>query len=141
MKSLTQRFFAGSACFLLGLFGLLACAAPTASATTADAPPPAADPLEVRSPDGTIVVTLQVKGPLTYSVTVDGNPVITDARLGLKLREGTTSETTSSSPAPPPAAKTPPGKTRSANAALSATTIASSPRYSRNVRRATARFN
>jgi alpha-glucosidase len=87
MKSLTQRFFAGSACFLLGL---LACAAPTASATTADAPPPAADPLEVRSPDGTIVVTLQVKGPLTYSVTVDGNPVITDARLGLKLREGTT---------------------------------------------------
>ena len=80
MKSLTQRLFAGSACFLLGL---LACAAPTASATTADAPPPAADPLEVRSPDGTIVVTLQVKGPLTYSVTVDGNPVITDARLGL----------------------------------------------------------
>ena len=87
MKSLIQRFLAGSACFLIGL---LACAAPTASATTADAPPPAAEPLQVRSPDGTIVVTLHANGPLTYSVTVDGHPVIEDARLGLKLREGTT---------------------------------------------------
>jgi len=47
-------------------------------------------PLKVQSPDGTIEATIRVDGPLSYSVTVDGQPIIADARLGLMLREGTT---------------------------------------------------
>jgi alpha-glucosidase len=49
-----------------------------------------AEPLKIQSPDGTIQATIDVDGPLTYSVAVDGQPIIQDARLGLKLHEGTT---------------------------------------------------
>jgi alpha-glucosidase len=67
-----------------------ALAAPAAVAAVADSPPPATEPVKVQSPDGTIEATIQADGPLRYSVTVDGQPIISDARLGLKLREGTT---------------------------------------------------
>ncbi|MGE3244521.1 MAG: glycoside hydrolase family 97 N-terminal domain-containing protein, partial [Pirellulales bacterium] len=71
-----------AACFAL--------AAPSATATVEEKPAPAAEPLRVRSPDGTIEVAIDADGPLTYSVSVDGQPIIVDARLGLRLREGTT---------------------------------------------------
>lgn len=37
------------------------------------------------SPDGSIEVRITARGPLTYSVTVDGEPVIKPSRLGLAL--------------------------------------------------------
>jgi alpha-glucosidase len=69
---------------------MVAIAERPAVAAVADSPPPATEPVKVQSPDGTIEATIQVDGPLRYSVTVDGQPIISDARLGLKLREGTT---------------------------------------------------
>jgi len=69
---------------------LAAPAAVAIVAAAADSPTPATEPVKVQSPDGTIEATIQVDGPLRYSVTVDGQPIISDARLGLKLREGTT---------------------------------------------------
>ncbi|MEX2091122.1 MAG: glycoside hydrolase family 97 protein [Pirellulales bacterium] len=87
MNSLTKHFCA----WILWLsWGLSALAAPAASATVTDAPPTTAGPLKVKSPDGTIEVMVHVDGPLTYSVTVDGQSIIENARLGLKLHEGTT---------------------------------------------------
>ena len=50
------------------------------------AAPPAA--LELRSPDGRIVVTVNPTGALRYRVTVDGTPVLNESRLGLRLRDG-----------------------------------------------------
>jgi len=62
-----------------------------APAAAVEATPAAtAEPLRVRSPDGSIEVAVRASGPLTYSVSVDGQPIILDARLGLKLRAGTT---------------------------------------------------
>lgn len=71
-------------------WGFASMAAPAASATATDTPPPATEVVKVHSPDGKIEATIHVEGPLTYSVTVDEQPVIENARLGLKLREGTT---------------------------------------------------
>ncbi len=51
-------------------------------------PPPPAH--IVRSPDETIEVSVTPGSPLTYSVSVDGQPIVVGARLGLKLRDGTT---------------------------------------------------
>lgn len=80
----------GLAGFLSLYFGLLAMAAPLAGATLPETPPAKVEPLNVKSPDGTIEATINVDGPLSYSVTVDGRTVIDNARLGLKLRKGTT---------------------------------------------------
>jgi alpha-glucosidase len=44
----------------------------------------------VRSPDGTIEFSIQANGPLTYSVSVDGTPILSDSKLGLKFQDGTT---------------------------------------------------
>jgi alpha-glucosidase len=44
----------------------------------------------VRSPDETIEVAVALGSPLTYSLSVDGQAVLVDAKLGLKLRDGTT---------------------------------------------------
>lgn len=51
-----------------------------------------ADPLpqtSLSAPDGRIVITIKSNGILTYSVTVDGRPVLNESRLGLRLRDGT----------------------------------------------------
>ena len=58
------------------------------AATLPETPPPTAEPVKVQSPDGTIEAVLNVVGPLSYSVSVDGQPIIEDARLGLKLHDG-----------------------------------------------------
>jgi alpha-glucosidase len=50
--------------------------------------PPTAQLL--RSPDGSIEVSIFTDGPLTYSVRVDSQRVIGPSKLGLKLRDGTT---------------------------------------------------
>ena len=44
--------------------------------------------MELRSPDGRIAVTVNTLGSLSYSVTVDGTPVLNESRLGLRLRAG-----------------------------------------------------
>jgi alpha-glucosidase len=48
------------------------------------------EPIVVSSPDGTISVTVNANGPLTYSVSVDGQPILEPSGLGLKLRESVT---------------------------------------------------
>ncbi|HZR17625.1 MAG TPA: glycoside hydrolase family 97 protein [Verrucomicrobiae bacterium] len=42
----------------------------------------------VKSPDGTIQMVLHGNGPLNYSISVDGKPLLTDSRLGLRFRDG-----------------------------------------------------
>jgi alpha-glucosidase len=44
----------------------------------------------VQSPDGTIEFSMQVNGPLTYSVSVDGKPVLIPSKLGLRFKDGVT---------------------------------------------------
>jgi alpha-glucosidase len=55
-------------------------------------PAPAAQtPTQIlRSPDETIEVSISIGGALTYSVRVDGQPLVATSRLGLKLGNGTT---------------------------------------------------
>jgi len=48
----------------------------------------ASDTASVRSPDGIIELTLRGNGPLTYSVSVDGKPLLADSRLGLRFKDG-----------------------------------------------------
>jgi alpha-glucosidase len=50
-------------------------------------PAEAAAAREVRSPDGTIAVTIYTDGPLGYSIAVDGKPVLLRSRLGLELAD------------------------------------------------------
>ena len=42
---------------------------------------------EVRSPDGTLAITIHTDPPLGYSITVDGKPVMARSRLGLELAD------------------------------------------------------
>lgn len=44
--------------------------------------------VSVDSPDGSIVMTIRGNGPLTYTVSVDGKPVMAESRLGLEFRDG-----------------------------------------------------
>src|SRR5215472_168989 len=46
--------------------------------------------VSVKSPDGTIEFTLHGNRPLTYTVSIDGKPVLSESRLGLKFRDGLT---------------------------------------------------
>ena len=46
--------------------------------------------VSVKSPDGTIEMTIRGNGPLTYSVSVDGQAVLADSKLGLKFNDGAT---------------------------------------------------
>lgn len=45
--------------------------------------------VSVRSPDGTIEMTIHGNGPLTYSMSVDGQAVLGNSRLGLKFKDST----------------------------------------------------
>ncbi|HEY5913690.1 MAG TPA: glycoside hydrolase family 97 N-terminal domain-containing protein, partial [Verrucomicrobiae bacterium] len=46
--------------------------------------------VSVKSPDGAIEFILRESRPLTYSVSVDGRPVLSESRLGLKFKDGQT---------------------------------------------------
>ena len=46
--------------------------------------------VSVKSPDGTIEMTIRGNGPLTYAISVDGNTVLADSSLGLKFKDGVT---------------------------------------------------
>jgi alpha-glucosidase len=46
--------------------------------------------VSLKSPDGTIELTIHGNGALTYSVTVDGKALLADSRLGLKFKDGVT---------------------------------------------------
>jgi alpha-glucosidase len=76
--------------FLSLCCGCWALAEPATSATVAQTPDSPPETMHVHSPDGTIDVTLQTDGRLSYSVAVDGQPIIQNARLGLQLHDGTT---------------------------------------------------
>jgi alpha-glucosidase len=63
----------------------------TLAAQEATQPVPPIPPAQiVRSPDETIEFAVTVGSPLSYSVRVDGQPIIIGATLGLKLRDGST---------------------------------------------------
>jgi alpha-glucosidase len=68
-----------SACLLLVIF--TGCMNPGGDSS--------AGPLELRSPDGHIAVEVNVRGPLTYRLLVDGVTVLKESQLGLKLHDGT----------------------------------------------------
>ncbi len=57
-------------------------------AARAAEPAAAPAPLEIQSPDGRIVVTVNATGALTYRVAVDGTPILNESRLGLRLSDG-----------------------------------------------------
>ncbi len=42
----------------------------------------------LKSPDGTIELNLGASGPLTYSIRVDGKPVLSQSTLGLRFKDG-----------------------------------------------------
>jgi Glycosyl-hydrolase 97 N-terminal len=46
--------------------------------------------VSVKSPDGTIDITIRGNGLVSYSVSVDGKVVLTNSRLGLKFKGGVT---------------------------------------------------
>ena len=46
--------------------------------------------VSVRSPDGTIEMTIRTQGPLTYSVSVDGKTASAESNLGLRFKDGVT---------------------------------------------------
>ena len=62
--------------------GLCGCSGP---ATVGTASPGA---LTLFSPDKRVSVAVQTEGALTYSVAVDGRPVLRESRLGLQFRDG-----------------------------------------------------
>jgi len=78
------QFFRVLALSLLAML-LLSCASRETSS-----PDRGLGPASVKSPDGTIELVLRANGPLTYAISVDGKPLLTDSRLGLRFREGAT---------------------------------------------------
>ncbi len=86
MQTSFKAFNLVNRCFLLLLPALLAgCASHAPSRNDL-----ANGSASVKSPDGTIEVTLRANGPLTYSVTVDGKPLLVNSRLGLRFQDGLT---------------------------------------------------
>ncbi|MGD0411738.1 MAG: glycoside hydrolase family 97 protein [Verrucomicrobiota bacterium] len=69
----------------LAALGLLLLAGATASAQHAIT----SGRTSVKSPDGAIECSIQADGPLTYSVSVDGAPILLNSKLGLKFQDGT----------------------------------------------------
>ena len=74
--------------FLRAVATFAAVAAISAAETRAADPASTNATLELRSPDGRIVVTVNPSGALTYRVSVDGVPMLNESRLGLRLRDG-----------------------------------------------------
>src|SRR5688572_16023755 len=68
---------------------LLAPSSPAGQESAAPAPPAQPPTQVLRSPDESIDVSISVGGPLSYSVRVDGQPLVAPSRLGLRLRNGT----------------------------------------------------
>jgi alpha-glucosidase len=44
--------------------------------------------LSVKSPDGTIAISVSAAGSVSYSVSVDGQVIVTPSKVGLQLRDG-----------------------------------------------------
>ena len=44
--------------------------------------------LQLLSPDGRLELQIQTHGMVTYRVSVDGQRILNDSRLGLRLRDG-----------------------------------------------------
>ena len=74
-------------CWWATALGAALLASALGAARAADSTP-ASVPLELRSPDGRIIVTVNPTGALSYRLAVDGTPVLYDSRLGLRLRDG-----------------------------------------------------
>ncbi len=82
-----RKLFAAGAGALLCVFAALlaGCASPGAGQASSEI---SAGQVSVQSPDGTVVMTIHGNGPLTYSVSVDGRPLLAESRLGLKFKDG-----------------------------------------------------
>lgn len=64
------------------------CARPGAQSFTPATGEATAPTVAVRSPDGKIKMEIHANGALTYTVAVDGEPVLADSKLGLKFGNG-----------------------------------------------------
>lgn len=81
-KILSQRrVLAALAALAMGVF--------TGCIATSEKKLAATDELSLRSPDGTIDLTLSVQGVLTYAVKVDGRTLLLPSKLGLVFSDGT----------------------------------------------------
>lgn len=69
---------------LLAFGHFTALAADVSSVTTGE------ESLSVQSPDKSIEVLIQSEGELVYSISVDGETILQDSRLGLRFRDGLT---------------------------------------------------
>jgi alpha-glucosidase len=91
MHNQNSRYRGGFALGAIAVLGAVLLASGTAFSSdaavrvTSDT---SAGPISVKSPDGTIAVAIQANGPLTYSVTVDGQIIVIPSKLGLQLRDG-----------------------------------------------------
>lgn len=74
-------------CRFLGVVCAVLFASYSLAQTPAASGPSSAGVQTVASPDGKIQVTVTMRAPLTYRVTLDGKPLLDDSRLGLKLRD------------------------------------------------------
>src|SRR5664279_2139741 len=81
-RYLPNSTFCTMAAAVLGALLLVGC--------TSIAPDVSSGQVSVKSPDGTIEMTVRGNGPLTYSVAVDGKAVLADSRLGMKIKDGVT---------------------------------------------------
>jgi alpha-glucosidase len=74
---------------LIGCVSGLSLAPSSLAGQDSVAPAPAPPPTQIlRSPDESIEVSISIAGALSYSVRVDGQPLLAPSRLGLRLRNG-----------------------------------------------------
>lgn len=71
-------------CVGVGLLAGCACCKSGASAQTQNAN----GEYSLKSPDGTIGMTVRASGPVTYSVSIDGQVIVKPSKLGLQFRDG-----------------------------------------------------
>lgn len=77
-----------AACLCVGMTLLAGCASRASREAARGERELYSGEVSVRSPNGTIEMTIHANGALTYSVAVDGQAVLGDSRLGLKFKDG-----------------------------------------------------
>ncbi len=75
----------GNSCFRLLLFLLFVV---LTGCARHHAHPPAGEVIHLHSPDGKLAVEISTRGPLTYSLNVDGKRILLPSHLGLQLQGG-----------------------------------------------------
>ena len=87
-KSTPNRCLALGVMGALGILLLAGCTSEAPGAQAGVQNNPRTGKVSVKSPDGTIEMSIHANGALTYSVSVDGKVVLVDSRLGLRFGDG-----------------------------------------------------